>query len=358
MVRIKKKPDQLAFFAQQFTPARHLFNLVLVGVIGLIVCMFLILQEKEERMMGSSSMGSMGAHALSTTALSIATTSKKPPHLVYGTAWKKDDTAHYVHEAIKAGFRHIDTACQPKHYNEAGVGNGWTEAAQELGLDRNDIWLQTKFTAPNGQDPNNMPYDASAPLKEQMLTSLETSLKNLQTTYLNSWVLHSPLPTMDQTMEAWKIMEHELENGRVRQLGISNCYSLEQFQSIYNQATIKPKVLQNRFYQESNFDTELRQFCKEHGITYQSFWTLTANRKALHSSELTALATSHGETAQTYMYAFLMSLGYITPLCGTTDLDHMKQDVAVVKRIQQGDVLFAGDDELRAFAKLLHMPDL
>ncbi|KAL3931995.1 MAG: hypothetical protein SGBAC_011054 [Bacillariaceae sp.] len=305
-------------------------------------------------MMGSS-MG-VHAHALSTSALSIHT---KKPHLVYGTAWKKEDTEYYVHEAIKAGFRHIDTACQPKHYNEKGVGNGWTAAAKELGLERGDIWLQTKFTAPGGQDPSNMPYDASAPLKEQMLTSLETSLKNLQTTYLNSWVLHSPLPTIDETMEAWRIMENELQNGRVHQLGVSNCYSLEKFQSIYNQAKIKPKVLQNRFYQDSNFDTELRKFCKEHEITYQSFWTLTANRHALKSAEAKAMAKSHGEqTTQTYMYAFLMSLGYITPLCGTTNLDHMKQDVAVVKRIQQGDVLFEGDEELRAFAKLLNMPEL
>ena len=181
-----------------------------------------------------------GVQALSTSALSIAT---KKPHLVYGTAWKKDDTAHYVHEAIKAGFRHIDTACQPKHYNEPGVGNGWTAAAKELGLDRSDLWLQTKFTAPGGQDPNNIPYDPNAPLKEQMLTSLETSLKNLQTDYLNSWVLHSPLKTTDKTMEAWRIMEEEFEKGRVLQLGISNCYSLQQFQSIYNQAKVKPKVL-------------------------------------------------------------------------------------------------------------------
>jgi len=68
------------------------------------------------------------------------------PHLVYGTAWKKEETARLVSEAVKSGFRFIDTACQPKHYNEAGVGNGWTAAAQELGLSRSDIWLQTKFT--------------------------------------------------------------------------------------------------------------------------------------------------------------------------------------------------------------------
>jgi hypothetical protein len=55
------------------------------------------------------------------------------PYLLYGTAWKKDDTATLVSQALHAGFRFIDTACQPKHYNEPGVGKGWTEAAAALG---------------------------------------------------------------------------------------------------------------------------------------------------------------------------------------------------------------------------------
>jgi len=60
------------------------------------------------------------------------------PYLLYGTAWKKDDTASLVSQAIHLGFRFIDTACQPKHYNEAGVGEGWTSAASELGTFEDD----------------------------------------------------------------------------------------------------------------------------------------------------------------------------------------------------------------------------
>ena len=51
-------------------------------------------------------------------------------------------TAELVEKAIKAGFRHIDTACQPRHYKESGVGDGWKAS----GIDRKDIWLQTKFS--------------------------------------------------------------------------------------------------------------------------------------------------------------------------------------------------------------------
>lgn len=71
----------------------------------------------------------------------------KRPYIIYGTAWKKDDTASLVFQAINAGFRFVDTACQPKHYNEAGVGSGIQTAITSLGLSREDIKIQTKFTS-------------------------------------------------------------------------------------------------------------------------------------------------------------------------------------------------------------------
>lgn len=117
------------------------------------------------------------------------------------------------------------------------------------------------------------------------------------------------------------------------------------------------QVLQNRFYAESNFDTKLRQFCKDRNIHYQSFWTLTASRKALGTSEAKELADAKGLTPQTYMYAFLMSLGYVTPLSGTTSPIHMAHDVAIMERMQGGEIFFT-EKEQRHFAKLLGMPEL
>mmetsp|Transcript_25362 Transcript_25362/g.55706 ORF Transcript_25362/g.55706 Transcript_25362/m.55706 type:complete len:346 (+) Transcript_25362:123-1160(+) len=289
------------------------------------------------------------AHSASKTA--------RKAHLVYGTAWKKDETARLVRDAVKTGFRFIDTACQPKHYNEAGVGNGWTAAAQELGLSRSDVWLQTKFTPFGGQDPNNIPYDPKLPVVDQARISLGVSLENLHTEYLDSWVLHSPLPAFEDTMAVWRVMEEAIDDGKVHQIGISNCYDMEVFRAIYQQARHKPKVLQNRFYADSDFDTNLRRFCKDRDIHYQSFWTLTANRNALATPEARELAEEKGLTPQTYLYAFLMSLGYVTPLSGTTSPGHMMEDVAVMERMQGGDLLFT-EKEQKHFAKLLGMPAL
>jgi diketogulonate reductase-like aldo/keto reductase len=170
--------------------------------------------------------------------------------------------------------------------------------------------------------------------------------------------MHSPLDTIEHTMEAWRVMETFVDENKVRRLGISNCYNYEQFTTIYNQARIKPSVLQNRFYAESNFDTQLRAFCKKHDIWYQSFWTLTANRNALALAEVKELAKVKNLTPQTYMFAFLMSLGYVTPLSGTTNPQHMAQDVAIMERMQGGEIIFESDEELRHFAQILGMPDL
>lgn len=314
-----------------------------------------MLMQVSLQMAGTTSsirMGVADAHSAS----QIASSGK--PFLVYGTAWKKEKTARYVSEAVRAGFRFIDTACQPKHYNEAGVGNGWKAAADELGLQRSDLFLQTKYTPYPGQDPNNVPYDHTAPIEDQVKQSLQVSLKNLHTEYLDSLVIHSPLNTVEQTMQAWRVMETFVDEGKVLRLGISNTYDYNMFTTIYNQARIKPSVLQNRFYAESNFDTELRKFCKEKGIWYQSFWTLTANRQALALPQVKELAEKKNLSPQTYLYAFLMSLGYATPLDGTKSQQHMLEDVAVMERMQGGEKIFENEDELRHFAQILGMPDL
>lgn len=279
------------------------------------------------------------------------------PFLLYGTAWKKSNTARLVYEAIHAGFRFVDTACQPRHYFEPGVGEGWLKAAQELGLSRSDLFLQTKFTSLDGQDPENVPYEKSAPLEEQVRQSLDVSLSNLHTTYLDSLVMHSPMSTHEDTIRVWRVFESFVDDGRVKNLGVSNCYDLGEFSRIYDEARIKPKVLQNRFYDDSGFDVELRNFCAQNGVKYQSFWTLSANRNALATPEIREIASSKGLTPQTLMYAFMMRLGH-TPLDGTTDPGHMEEDVAVMGRFQEGDNVFGSDDEVRRMAEILGMPEL
>jgi diketogulonate reductase-like aldo/keto reductase len=63
------------------------------------------------------------------------------PPMMYGTAWKKERTAGLVYEAIKAGFRGIDTAAMKKHYDEAGTGEGIRRAISEGLVSRKDLFV-------------------------------------------------------------------------------------------------------------------------------------------------------------------------------------------------------------------------
>jgi diketogulonate reductase-like aldo/keto reductase len=249
------------------------------------------------------------------------------PQIIYGTAWKKADTERLVRTAIRQGFRGIDTACQPKHYDEAGVGAGVAACLSDK-LTRADLYLQTKFTSLSGQDPMRIPYDPQAPLREQVAQSFAASLRNLQTNYLDCLVLHSPLATTTQTLDVWRAMEALAAGGGVRHLGISNCYDLDELSALYDSARIKPSVVQNRFYADTRYDREIRAFCRSRRITYQSFWTLTANPHLLAHATISDLASKYGRTPAQILFRHLTQID-VVPLTGTRSEQHMREDLAI-----------------------------
>ena len=261
-----------------------------------------------------------------------STAGVRSPRILYGTAWKKDDTESLVRKAIQHGFRGIDTACQPKHYHEPGVGAAISTLLEgtvsNIRLARKDLYLQTKFTSLSGQDPTRIPYDPKAPLAEQVRQSFAVSLRNLGTDYLDCLILHSPLPSARQTLEVWQTLESLVDARGVRQLGISNCYQIEQLESLYDAARCKPAVVQNRFYAETGYDGEIRAFCRQHGIIYQSFWTLTANPRVLAHRAVRELAAKHGRTPAQILFRYLTQ-NDIVPLTGTRSETHMGEDLAI-----------------------------
>lgn len=252
----------------------------------------------------------------------------KMPRLIYGTAWKKDQTASLVKQAIKNGFRGIDTACQPKHYHEAGVGEAIASCLNDNIVTRSELYLQTKFTPLNGQDPERIPYNPNATLADQVFQSFETSLKNLNTPYLDGLILHSPLADLQDLMTVWQAMEQLFKTQRVRQLGISNCNDLDTLKFLSQNAIIKPAVLQNRFYAATHFDRALRDFCRQNWIIYQSFWTLTANPEVLNDPVVKNLGQKYRCNSAQVFFRFLTHSDII-PLTGTTSEQHMRDDLAI-----------------------------
>jgi len=259
---------------------------------------------------------------------SIITSAQVPmPRLIYGTAWKKDKTSDLVVKAVQYGFRAIDTAGQPKHYNEEGVGDALGKL-QKLGISRESLFIQTKFTPIAGQDPLRVPYDPQVSLATQVVQSFANSQKTLGTPYVDSLVLHSPLASHDKLMMVWNAMEKIHEAKGARQLGISNCYELPVLRRLYQDATVKPAVLQNRFYRETKYDQELRLFCADKNIVYQSFWTLSANPDILASRPIRELARELQKTEAQILFRSLTQMG-IVPLTGTCSDQHMQEDLAI-----------------------------
>ncbi|CAE7757574.1 cpr-c2 [Symbiodinium microadriaticum] len=284
---------------------------------------------------GAGAVGVMASRSRSTQAQANSeggdTDLSQLPYL-YGTAWKETATTDLVVKAVRAGFRGIDTACQPKHYREDLVGAALAKLAAEDQIPREALWIQTKFTSLRGQDPSRVPYDSKAPLAAQVEQSIEKSLQNLGTAYIDSLVMHSPMPSLEENLEVWRVFERAVEQGKVRQLGISNCYDPRTFRRIYDAVRIKPRVLQNRFYVESGYDLELRQFCLERGITYQSFWTLTANPHVLASPPVQSAAERLRATPAQILFRWLIQSGH-QPLTGTKSSDHMQQDLEVMSLV-------------------------
>jgi diketogulonate reductase-like aldo/keto reductase len=196
------------------------------------------------------------------------------------------------------------------------------------GINREDIYLQTKFTPLSSQDPRQLPYNKAASLELQVVQSFEVSKNNLQTDYVDCLLLHSPLATHQQTMQIWAALEKIYNEGGARQLGISNCYDINVFKALYTDALVKPAVVQNRFYRDTAYEAGLREFCRQYGIVFQSFWSLTANGHILSSESVQSLAKYYNKTAEQLFYRYLIQLG-IVPLCGTTSEQHMREDLGI-----------------------------
>lgn len=250
------------------------------------------------------------------------------PTFIYGTAWKKDATTALVRTAITAGFKAIDTANQPRHYSEALAGDALAALTKES-VARDSIFLQTKFTPFGGHD-HRIPYDPTANLVTQVNQSFESSLRNLKTDRLDSYLLHGPYSYPGLGSEDWQVwgaIEAIFRAGKTAMIGISNVNPL-QLAALIEKASVKPMVVQNRCFANRGWDRDVRKICRDNGIMYQGFSLLTANPYVLQHPQVSAIARRLGIGTPQVIFRFAMQAGMV-PLTGTTSLDHMKQDLKV-----------------------------
>jgi diketogulonate reductase-like aldo/keto reductase len=253
-----------------------------------------------------------------------------PPSIIYGTAWKEDRTRALTSQAIGAGFRAFDTANQRKHYVEEAVGAAIQDALSSGVVTREDLFIQTKFTYPGGQD-HRMPYDPNSDARTQVRQSLSSSLRHLGITRIDSYLLHGPsrrtgLGLVD--LATWRAMENAVDENVIGSLGISNV-RVDQLAALLSCARIRPAFVQNRCFAAARWDEEVRALCRTENLVYQGFALISGNRSLLQTPYVQNIAQRLGKTVEQLVYRFAIQLG-IVPLTGTTNGAHMREALDVL----------------------------
>jgi 2,5-diketo-D-gluconate reductase A len=173
------------------------------------------------------------------------------PLVGFGTYQLSTDQAEFcVHEALKAGFRHIDSA--EGYNNEEGTGKGIKAA----NVSRDDIFVTTKLF------PGNKQWGAPEKTYEQTIETLKNQLKQLQLDYVDLYLIHAPLSEL--RLEQWNAFVELKKSGLTKHIGVSN-YNEERLEEILNADLAKPEANQVEFHPICA-QTDLTRYMKENLI--------------------------------------------------------------------------------------------
>jgi 2,5-diketo-D-gluconate reductase A len=189
---------------------------------------------------------------------------------------KPEDTVAAVSTALKAGYRHIDTA--QMYGNEREVG----EAVSKSGLDRADVFITSKL----GNDAHQ-PDDARQ--------AFEESLKALGVDYLDLFLIHWPLPARydGDYVSTWQALEEFYRDGRARSIGVSN-FQPHHLRRLHTECEIPPAVDQIEVHPYLTQD-EVRQFCGGHQIAIEA-WSPIAQGQVLDDPTIVSIAGRAGRS--------------------------------------------------------------
>ncbi len=179
------------------------------------------------------------------------------PYFGLGVYLSKDgsEVINAVKWAIQSGYRHIDTAAV--YDNEEGVGEG----IRASGIPREDIFLVSKvWNSEQG-------YDST-------LKAFETSLKKLNTEYLDLYLIH--WPEKGKYKETWRALEELYKQKRIRAIGVSN-FLQHHLEDLMTDASIVPMVNQMEFHPYL-VQQDLLDFCKANKIQYEAWSPLMQGR--------------------------------------------------------------------------------
>ena len=259
----------------------------------------------------------------------------KIPQLGLGTWFIEDaKVADAVKEAVKLGYRHIDTA--QAYGNERGVGEG----VRNCGVKREELFVVSKVAA------EHKTYEAA-------MTGINETLEKMGLDYLDMMIIHSPQPWakvnqcedryVEGNREAWRALEDAYKAGKLKAIGVSN-FKQEDIESLLETATVKPMVNQILLH-ISNTPIELVEYCQKNGIAVEAYSPI-AHGEILNQPEIKAIADKYGVTVPQLCIRYTLQLGAIS-LPKTANPEHMKSNSEVNFEISAEDM-----EVLKKFKKI------
>jgi len=246
------------------------------------------------------------------------------PKLGLGT-WEIADgkAAQAVRDAVKIGYRHIDTA--QGYGNESGVGEG----VRTCGLPRKEIFVTTKL-------------EAAIKSYDEAKAAIEASLEKLNIEYIDLLLIHSPQPWTDfrggnyndGNRAAWKAMDEAYKAGKLRAIGVSN-FERADIENLLSSGRTAPMVNQILVH-IGNTPTELITYCKSKNILVEAYSPI-AHGEMLKNKELVGIAAKYDVSVPQLCIRYALQLDTL-PLPKTGNPEHMKENVAIDFVISDADM--------------------
>lgn len=258
----------------------------------------------------------------------------KIPVVGFGTWQTPDGDVAYqsVLDALKAGYRHIDTAAA--YGNEASVGR----PIKDSGIPREELIITSKLW----NDSHS--YEAAK-------IALDKSLKLLGLDYLDLYLIHWPNPLINRrnwdkaNAEAWRYMEDAYTEGKIRAIGISN-FQIEHVEALLKTATIRPMVNQ-LFINPSDLEQDIVAFNEAHDILTEAYSPLGTG-SLLAVPEINDIAEKYGKSAAQVLIRWSLQHGFL-PLPKSTHAERISQNADVFD-FELTDAEIAALDQLEGVA--------
>jgi diketogulonate reductase-like aldo/keto reductase len=251
--------------------------------------------------------------------------------------WKIKDAGEFktaFDAAIKAGYRHFDTA--QAYENEQFLGVAWKKS----GLKREEFFITTKIAV------QHFGYN-------QAKQTFTQSLAKLQTDYVDLLLLHFPVTILRK--KAWQALEEIQDSGGAKSIGVSN-YTIRHLEEMQDYAKVMPAVNQvelHVFLQQP----ELVKYCQEHNIAIEAYSPL-AHARAMDNEPIAGIAKKHNKTYAQIMLRWCVQSDFIV-LPKSVTPSRIKENIDIFDfQLDDEDMktIAAQDQNLRTAWSPVHVP--